>query len=425
MTWLYVPPQCLASAPAPADSTSASDWRIPLLARSVTSSGRLSRSSTWSRRWKRTDWMRPLFGMISPPSTAARGVAWWIGSLAESRVNPTAGPARNGALPTNGTSGPTPGESLKNADPAQSSWKTFQASLGITSTPSGLSYADWDTGLKRDFSQRKRSAPLTYGSDYSSWVTPTAQSSGSRNEEWKGTHYVREDGSKVASVLAHRATNWQLPLTAGDGGAIQDQGVDPSQMISWCLRDQGAHWPMAVAGDANGKMEYGRGNPSLTNATRMWPTAMATDGAKAPHQHRNGDPSLPSLAKMWPTATASRGAWAYSWADPERPSMKLDGAARAIPTASASDAKGFDGPNKARPSQNWEAYSHLVRMTLNRGHECSPKCRRLNPLFVAWLMGWPGGWTLLPSGPTDLESLATEWYRWSRLMRYSLSRLGH
>ena len=105
--------------------------------------------------------------------------------------------------------------------------------------------------------------------------------------------------------------------------------------------------------------------------------------------------------------------------------MKLDGAARAFPTASASDAKGFDGPNKARPSKNWDAYSRLVRMTLNRGHECSPKCRRLNPLFVAWLMGWPGGWTQLPSGRNDFESLATEWSRWSRLMRSSLSRLGH
>ena len=38
--------------------------------------------------------MRRLFGMISKPSTAARGVASWIGSLAESRANPTASPAR-------------------------------------------------------------------------------------------------------------------------------------------------------------------------------------------------------------------------------------------------------------------------------------------------------------------------------------------
>ena len=111
--------------------------------------------------------------------------------------------------------------------------------------------------------------------------------------------------------------------------------------------------------------------------------------------------------------------------EPRYPQSETDGAARTFPTPSASDAKGFDGPGKAHPSKNWAAYSHLVRMTLNHGHECSPKCRRLNPLFVAWLMGWPGGWTLLPNELTDSESLATAWFRWSRLMRYSLSRLGH
>ena len=102
--------------------------------------------------------MRRLFGMISRPLTAARGAASWIGSLAESRANPTASPARNGALPTNGTSGRTPDGSSVNVSPAQSSWRTFQTSHGITSTPLGLSYEDWDTGLKRDFSQRKKLA---------------------------------------------------------------------------------------------------------------------------------------------------------------------------------------------------------------------------------------------------------------------------
>ena len=87
--------------------------------------------------------------------------------------------------------------------------------------------------------------------------------------------------------------------------------------------------------------------------------------------------------------------------------------------------QGIRRPGEGQPSKNWAAYSHLVRMTLNHGHECSPKCRRLNPLFVAWLMGWPGGWTQLPSGLNDSEFLATEWFHWSQLMRYSLSRLGH
>ena len=379
--------------------------------------------------------MRRLFGMISKPSTAIRGVASWIGSLAESRANPTASLVNTRDLPTNGTSGGTPGGSSQSADRAQSSWRTFQASHGITSTPLGLSYEDWDTGLKRDFSQRKRLARPTYENGSSSWVTPTARSSASRNGEWKGTYYVRENGTKVASVLAHQATNpWQPPLTGlwrspaatdADGGTIQDQGVGPSQMICYRRRNQGAHRPTTTMSDAGETITYSDGKPKLSGAARMWPTALATDGSKAPKQHRSGDPSLTSLVKMWPTATVTPGAYTYARGNPDTLSLKLDGAARTFPTPSASDAKGFDGPGKAHPSKNWAAYSHLVRMTLNHGHECSPKCRRLNPLFVAWLMGWPGGWKLLPNELTDSEFLATESFRWSRLMRYSLSRLGH
>lgn len=42
--------------------------------------------------------------------------------------------------------------------------------------------------------------------------------------------------------------------------------------------------------------------------------------------------------------------------------------------------------------------------------------RRLNPLFVEWLMGWPIGWTAC-------EPLGTEWSRWLRLSRSWLSQL--
>lgn len=40
--------------------------------------------------------------------------------------------------------------------------------------------------------------------------------------------------------------------------------------------------------------------------------------------------------------------------------------------------------------------------------------RRLNPLFVNWLMGWP------PIVPTTCGCLATEWSRWRRRMRSAL-----
>ena len=74
-------------------------------------------------------------------------------------------------------------------------------------------------------------------------------------------------------------------------------------------------------------------------------------------------------------------------------------------------------------ASDYKAYSHLAQTTSKPGHTCSPKCRRLNPLFVERLLGWPRGWTLLPLGPTDLESSVMEWSRWWRLMRSALSRL--
>ena len=200
-----------------------------------------------------------------------------------------------------------PGGSSANVSPAQSSWRTFQASHGITSTPLGLSYEDWDTGLKRDFSQRQKLGHPTYENGSSSWVTPTARSSASRNGEWKGTYYVRENGTKVASVLAHQATNWQPTLTGlwrspaatdAEGGTIQDRGVDPSQMICYRLRDQGAHWPTATVSDAGETITYSDGKPKLSGAARMWPTAIGNGrGARRQEQHRNGDPIVTSLAE--------------------------------------------------------------------------------------------------------------------------------
>ena len=420
MTWLYVPPQCLASAPEPADSTSASDWRIPMLARSVTSSGRLSRSSTWLRRWKRTSWMRPLFGMISEPSTAARGVASWIGSLAESRANPTASPASVRERPTNGTSGPTPGESLKNVDLAQSSWKTFQASLGITSTASGLGYADWDTGLKRDFSQRKRSAPphIRERLFVLGYADRAVLDFAKRGMEG---HPLREGGRDDGSLGA--GAPGDQPATAADGLVAysgsdrrrrrHDSGSGRGPVADDQLVSAGSGSPLADGGGRRREREdvvrqgqseldqrdadvaHGNGNgrgqgAAPTSKRRSQSAQFGEDVA-----HGDGVPGCLGLFLGGPGETQHETGRGGAWDIPDPIGQRRQGVRCR--------------PNKARPSKNWEAYSRLVRMTLNRGHECSPKCRRLNPLFVAWLMGWPGGWTQLPSGLTGFESLATEW----------------
>ena len=45
--------------------------------------------------------------------------------------------------------------------------------------------------------------------------------------------------------------------------------------------------------------------------------------------------------------------------------------------------------------------------------------KRLNPLFVEWLMGWPEGWV----GLTNSESSATAWSHWLRRSRSALARM--
>ena len=425
MTWLYVPRPSYQSAPEPEDLTSGLNWRAQLLASSVTWNGKPSRSPTWLRRFNTVSWMTPLFGAICEPFEASRGVARWIGLLAASRANPTA-PRENASAPaTTGTSGPTPPESSKKSDPAASSWRTFQESQGITTSASGQSYEAWVTGLRKDYSRRLRSARRRLESDCLSWRTPAAM-------DGEGGVLRPRENQDMTKMLAYslrdQAGNWPTPTTAPEApnpksnttngprnllevteglwltpvarNSVSDTGEwtgrfyrrESGTKAYSHLSHQVEMWPTPLDNDSRDHMTFGGGYLKLAGAARQWPTAKATDGEKEPGAHRQGDPSLPSAARLFPTPTVT-------------------------------SKNGFDGPNKKNPSRDWEVYSRLARMTSKPGHECSPKCRRLNPLFVEKLMGWPGGWTLLPLGLNGSPSLATEWSRWWRLMRSELSRL--
>jgi hypothetical protein len=68
--------------------------------------------------------------------------------------------------------------------------------------------------------------------------------------------------------------------------------------------------------------------------------------------------------------------------------------------------------------------SHPAPETPTHGGSSSNAGRKLNPLFVGWLMGWPPGWTLLCStGSTDCGSWGMASCLWSQRMRSELSQL--
>lgn len=59
-----------------------------------------------------------------------------------------------------------------------------------------------------------------------------------------------------------------------------------------------------------------------------------------------------------------------------------------------------------------------AQVTQMRGREFSKTRRRLNPLFVEWLMGWPIGWS--GSGSVATESFRLWRQRHSTLLRAAL-----
>ena len=411
MTWLYVPPEYSQSVPEAEGLTWDLESLARLLALSVTSNEKHSPPQLWLRRWKKDGWIRRLSGAISEPLTASRGVARWIGSLAVSPASPTASPVSSAELPTGEISGPLPQGSYETSDPASSSWRMFQESVGITSTPSDLSFKQWDTELRKDYSLRRKSVRPTSASGFSSWHTPASDMSTSHGGRWNGRYYIKKNGRKESSTLTHQTARWDPPpaeigtitvlmdaitrmwptQTARDAYAPSDADAERHQIP---LRMEAAEWP----------------NPQ--NDSDKWRSPQATD-AKL---------ELRDQAGNWPTILAEEGKERKSHGKGGQ--VSLARAARNFPTQVYRDYKDWDVRNKKSPSKNYEAYSHLELTTSMPGHKCSHRCRRLNPLFAEWLMGWPTTWTLLPLGVVDSGSLEMAWSHWWRRMRLAFLSIG-
>ena len=126
------------------------------------------------------------------------------------------------------------------------------------------------------------------------------------------------------------------------------------------------------------------GNPKrrLETEATNWPTPTGRDhkdGTSADTVEENG-----LLVRAAPN-------WANSRSIPQAPTTTKDG-----------HGSSPDGPDSHQP-------------TAEKATTCSPKCRRLSPLFSEALMGLPPGWT------DDSEPLATGLFRqWQHSLSESL-----
>lgn len=175
-----------------------------------------------------------------------------------------------------------------------------------------------------------------------------------------------------------------------------------------------------------GNSDFTRKAEALALGITNWSTPKATDGAKGgPGQSygSGGTPPLPAQAAQWPTPAAQ------NWKGSSEASItRADGKSR-MDILHYRAEQGFIRPDPAiTPHGHWSSpHAPISRrlwafMIASHGRVVSRRIlkgrarRRLNPLFVGWLMGWPIGHALCACS-------ATEFSLWQRHMRGALSQL--
>lgn len=180
-------------------------------------------------------------------------------------------------------------------------------------------------------------------------MTPNVPNGGrnASHATMKGRTAVREDGTKVQIGLEHQAKVWSTPR-ASDG----EKG-GPNQA-------------------------FGAGGTPLPAQAANWPTPTLRDhkGGGQAIERSDGKSRMDMLdwrAEHWPTPLAgSAGTDTYNAAGNSDFSRKAEELAKGVRAFAMTD---LSLPDRPTPS----------------GEKSSETRRRLNPLFVEWLMGWPEG----------------------------------
>jgi hypothetical protein len=175
-----------------------------------------------------------------------------------------------------------------------------------------------------------------------------------------------------------------------------------------------------------GNSDFTRKAEALALGITNWSTPKATDGAKGgPGQTygSGGTPPLPAQAAQWPTPAAQ------NWKGSSEASItRADGKSR-MDILHYRAEQGFTRPDPGIMLDGQRSSPHApisrplwASMIASHGRVVSRRIlkgrsrRRLNPLFVGWLMG-------LPIGHALCACSATEFTRWQQHMRGDLSQL--
>lgn len=224
MVWLFVP----GLEGLNSDSESLLENNIELY---VTLSGKpTARPLSW-RGWETRPWMKLLYGTISQPLTASRGVESWISLLRATHASLSQSLANEKESQTSGIYGLKLPELSERFNPALYSSKTCLEQLTFDMDIKPNSKA-WATELRRDYSRRLKWGHRIGGSGCSCWPTPR----GSENEN-RTTRHAPSHGNTHGKTLAGEAGNWGTPRAndykSSDGGEHHRQQLGRQVLQTW------------------------------------------------------------------------------------------------------------------------------------------------------------------------------------------------
>lgn len=181
------------------------------------------------KRMQEKSWIRHLFGQISNPLMANRGVEKWILSLADIRANRFQLQERNSEKKTPDISGPMCGELFPRLSQRSVSLKTSADIYSWGLSKSMMTYKDWVTKLRQACSLRKKSVLRIAASGSLSWPTvmtadATVAETITPNDRYVQTkngtlrRYIKS-GHNCSLGLARTARLWPTVLVSEANGA--------------------------------------------------------------------------------------------------------------------------------------------------------------------------------------------------------------
>ena len=339
---------------------------------------------TWSRLCKRASWMRLLSGLTCEPSTASRGVDSWIASRRATRASRSPSRDHAAALAILAICGQQSRGSSASANPQSSFWRTSPAICPLDSITSAPIWEAWVTGLRQEYSRRRKLAHRTDGNGCSSWPTSAANDDNKSVEAHLAMKQRMPGGPRNTITSLQVATKaWTTPQ-AHD---VTERGigqVPTSEAGNACLARDAKHWPTPRAEMDSGKH---RGETdTLHSAGKNWSSPSSHDGRRPGHeQDSKQGANLKRDAEQWGTPNAH---------ERTHTSRKVDHGIQL-----ATQASGHPDPP-----------------TIGETSQADTGPRSLNPNFVEWLMG-------VPPGLSDFARLEMPLSLWWQRMRLELSRV--